>query len=115
MIAAPGKATLRLVGAGLSRAKDRLDGIAPEGTKGWRQTQRTLALLRARFPKAFPAMGCPPPPLRIGIHTEIALALGNATTLRRIRRALAHHAATAAYRKAVRRGEARVGLDGTPD
>lgn len=104
--------TLSLSGDGLRKAKDRIDGVAPGGAKGWRQTQRTLALLRSRFPRAFPPSGRRTPPLRVGIHLDILRELGLETTPRRLQRALAHHVATRPYKEALAAGEPRVDLLG---
>ena len=70
-----------------------------------------LAILRERFPAAFPAA---PVPLRLGVEAELAVALAGTPEADKLDDFLFHYRAHPAYMATLVTAERRIGLDGEP-
>ena len=77
-------------------------------------TKEVLALLYTRFPKAFHAYEARRRPLKIGIHCDLATALGETVERKLLRRALKHYFVNVGYQHSVKTGAERIDLDGEP-
>lgn len=73
-----------------------------------------LQLLAERWPQVFSIHEFRRRPLKIGIHVEILAALDGAVTPAELCMALRCYCANAVYRKRLKAGAARIGLDGEP-
>jgi sRNA-binding protein len=69
-----------------------------------------IKLLCDRFPHTFSLQD--PQPLKIGVHAELVVTLGDAVPARDLQSALRAHTSTAPYLRALSAEARRIGLDG---
>jgi hypothetical protein len=76
------------------------------------ELETVLVLLCQRWPKCFVRYGARRKPLKVGIHVDIAAALGDAVTADQLKRALGAYVSNPLYLSQLTEGAHRFDLDG---
>jgi sRNA-binding protein len=78
------------------------------------QAMAVIELLAETFPRCFVVHEARRRPLKIGIHQDILAALDGAVTARELSLALSIYCGNKVYKRRLRPGAVRIGLDGEP-
>jgi ProP effector len=88
--------------------------LTPAPQKSPISTRAVVALLAARFPRAFAVDGNRRRPLKVGIRRDLRAAVGDTFSGKKIKTALSFYVNSAAYLRSLTEGADRVGVGGEP-